>query len=151
MQLLVRTVDKVSPDKGKNTQLTKRGDVIVVQPDGATWGLAELLNVQWLIVSVPDMPDVQAKALLSSETPPLAKPDMPVQPRMFRLNLDALGLAVLDKNGNPPPRMATFDKDQLVVPDVVKVSAEVLAVKEIKPVSTDAVAVGDAGVSIGPR
>ena len=51
-EMLVRIADKSSDDPHKNAQLTKRGDVIVIQPDGWNWSAAERTD-PWVIVKVP--------------------------------------------------------------------------------------------------
>lgn len=90
MQLLVRVVDKFSIDPVKDYQLTKRGDVIAVKPDNAGWGLLELINPDWRIISVPDMSQIQAEALLVPESPSLNNPQQACRKRSFKLDLAAL-------------------------------------------------------------
>lgn len=91
MELLVRVVDKISPDKGKNIELTKRGDVIAVKPDGSDWGTEELANPNWQIFRIP-MTDIEAQNLLQPEFPKLATPNQPVMKRLFKLDLDVMKL-----------------------------------------------------------
>lgn len=68
MQLLVRVVDKVNRDNPKlDAQLTKAGDVIAWKRDGEEWGIEEIKNPEWRIISVPDMTEDQAEALVQSE------------------------------------------------------------------------------------
>lgn len=150
MQLLVRVVDKVSADRVKNLILTKRGDVIAVKDDGETWGLQELLNPEWQIISVANLPVAQAQALLTPELPPQGKPTAPVAKRFFRVDLDALGIAPLDAKGTPPPRTATFDKDQLVVPDGSALPIPIAAATSQKPATVDPSVIGPSGDVIGP-
>lgn len=89
MQLLVRVVDKISADKGKNIQLTKRGDVIAVKQDGESWGSRELDNPDWRIFQIP-LTDLEAQNLLQPEIPKQASPDQPMMKRLFKLDIDAM-------------------------------------------------------------
>lgn len=89
-QLLVRVVDKISDDKAKNIQLTKRNDVIVIKKIGEDWGIEELINPDWRIIQVPDMSDIEARAYLSKEVAPVNDPGAPVMKRAFRMDLDAM-------------------------------------------------------------
>lgn len=53
-ELLIRTVDKSCPEDARNDALlSKRGDVITIQPDGWTWSEAERNAPHWVIVKVP--------------------------------------------------------------------------------------------------
>lgn len=88
-ELLIRVVDKVGTDVFKDAALTKRGDVIVVRPDGWNWGIQELANPEWRIVSIPDMPMVEAEAMLAMEPGDRSVPNV-LQARMFKFDLDAL-------------------------------------------------------------
>lgn len=56
MEILLRVVDKINLDDPiKNNQCTKRGDVIVVVPDGHNWGKEELSNPDWRIIKAPNL------------------------------------------------------------------------------------------------
>lgn len=94
-ELLVRVVDKTNPDDPYlDAQLTKRGDVICVQPDGWPWGTEELKNPDWRIIKLPGVnPDALA-AFLSPEidTDP-TQPSKVLQRRAFKLDLDHAVLA----------------------------------------------------------
>lgn len=89
-ELLVRVVDKVNVDDFYlNTKCTKRGDVIVVCPDGWLWGSQELANPEWRIVQVPDLMLEEAEALLAPERDVDPRhPSRTLQRRAFALNLD---------------------------------------------------------------
>lgn len=90
MELLVRTVDKYS---GKDTHFlaktTKRGDVIVVAPDGWHWSKAELESDEWVIIKI-DMTEIKANSFLGKE-PGDAVANRLLQMRGKRIDLDALG------------------------------------------------------------
>lgn len=62
MELLVRVVDK-----NGSPLLGKRGHVIAACPDGWPWSPAELLNLDWRILSVPNLPQAEADSLLAPE------------------------------------------------------------------------------------
>jgi hypothetical protein len=97
-ELLVRVTDKVNPDDFYlNTKCTKRGDVIVVQPDGWAWGAMELSAPFWRIIKHSDLTVTEARALLAPEldTDP-QHPSRTLQRRKFWLNLfkDAFPVAL---------------------------------------------------------
>lgn len=94
-ELLVRVHDKVGADLYRDCQCTKRGDVIVVCPDGHVWGEQEKRQPFWRILRFPRVAVSQASTWLSEE------PDIdPRQPsrtrrrRLFRINLDALPVSI---------------------------------------------------------
>lgn len=88
-ELLVRAVDKVHPtDPVKNLQLTKRGDVIAVQPNGWNWGTQELANPEWRIIHAPDLTQQQGDILLKAD-PPAA---VAGRKRIYRLDLDHVSI-----------------------------------------------------------
>lgn len=94
-ELLVRVVDKTNPDDPYlDAQLTKRGDVICVQPDGWPWGTEELKNPDWRIIKLPGVNPEALAAFLSPEidTDP-AQPSKVLQRRAFKLDLDHAVLA----------------------------------------------------------
>lgn len=66
-ELLLRIRSKTSSDIYKDVRLTKRGDVIVVCPDGHQWGTQELTNPDWRIVRCPSITVAEAEALLVEE------------------------------------------------------------------------------------
>ena len=94
-ELLVRVVDKVNADPYLNAKCTKRGDVIVVQPDGWPWGKDEQKNPAWRIVKVPGLSVIDASAFLGPEldTDP-EQPSAVLQPRAFKLDLDHLPASI---------------------------------------------------------
>ena len=66
-ELLLRVHDKVNErDAWLHQRLTKRGDMIVVVPDGWTWGSGELTNPAWRII-VSDLPETEAIGYLAEE------------------------------------------------------------------------------------
>lgn len=102
-ELLVRVVDKGEPE---NVRCTKRGDVIVVMPDGWMWGNAELADPHYRILRVPDMSVSEASALLAEEPPseqlhelllsPYASEKLRLHRRLFNIDIDALPQAMRD-------------------------------------------------------
>lgn len=94
-ELLVRVRDKTSPDLYKDVRLTKRGDVIVVMPDGWTWGSGELTNPDWRIVKLPNVSLDEAEAMTAGELPADPKvPSRTLQRRAFSFDLDNLPQSV---------------------------------------------------------
>ena len=90
-ELLIRTVDTVHADFYTNCGATKRGDVIVVCPDGWSWGTTERMSGEWRLLIVPDMTMAEAESFLGPErSVDPAHPSRTLQPRSFRINLDAL-------------------------------------------------------------
>lgn len=139
MQLLVRVVDKISKDPDKNIQLTKRGDVIVIKKDGEEWGIEELKNPDWRIISVPDMTELEARALLSPENPPLDNPNAPVAKRAFRLNLDSDATL---KSICDSARDVSVPADKLIKTDIATDVSMIRSLKEMKPISADPKVIG---------
>lgn len=89
-ELLVRVIDKINHDDPYlDVQCTKRGDVIVIVPDGHVWGVMEQLDPQYRIVKLPGVPvdDVASLIAPEPETDP-QNPNRMLQRRLFRLDLD---------------------------------------------------------------
>lgn len=101
-ELLVRVKDKVSPDPYRDVKLTKRGDVIVVMPDGWAWSSEERTNPDWRIFKWPSESIANASALLSPELPigqwPENAPDPMLQRRGFCLDVNFATLPQALKN-----------------------------------------------------
>jgi hypothetical protein len=98
MELLVRVVDKRSDDKVNDIMLTKRGDVIVVKPDGHDWTERERTYPEWRILRLPDMTEAEAYSFISPQKPTDAKLRFVLAPRAKRIDLDAIGVAVDEKD-----------------------------------------------------
>lgn len=79
MELLIRTVDKASAENA-----SKRGDVIVFQPDGFGWSAPERSNPEWVIVTA-QITEVEADAL--TESPRMGEPNYK---RRVGVNIDGL-------------------------------------------------------------
>lgn len=143
MQLLVRVVDKTSNDSSKNYELTKRGDVIAAKPDGADWGMLELTNPEWRIISVPDMSEAQANALLVPETPPLNNPRQICRKRAFKVDVDSLMTKGYDFSKMRLDKNAAQDaiNTKKIVPDLVSNAVDISTAKVLK-VQTDPVVIG---------
>lgn len=57
MEILLRVKDKNTKNRKEfDWVATKRGDIIVVMPDGHLWGTAELSNPEWRIIRLPGVP-----------------------------------------------------------------------------------------------
>lgn len=95
VEMLIRVEDKRNLDDPEmDAKLTKRGDVIVVMPDGWNWGRAELSAPFWRIVRVPLTMD-EANAMLGEQkdTDPL-NPSRVLRRRAFKYDLDAIMAAL---------------------------------------------------------
>lgn len=109
-ELLVRVVDKIGDDIFKDAALTKRGDVIVVCPDGWPWGSEELSNPEWRIISVPDMTEIEANAMTTREIGDRSVQNV-LQERAFKFDLDSLPQAHKAKTmGNRDHAIITIPK-----------------------------------------
>lgn len=100
-ELLVRVIDKTNPvDVYKDVKLTKRGDVVVVMPDGWGWSSEEKTNPDWRIFKWPSETMTNASALLTPELPTVQTTieDPMLQRRGFNLNVDYAGLPQALKN-----------------------------------------------------
>lgn len=95
-ELLIRVADRVhARDVARDQEQPRRGDVIVIQPDGWTWSVRELTAPHWRILRLSG---VSADALAKWLEPEawtvddlnLPDPDRPpLGRRVRRLNLDA--------------------------------------------------------------
>ncbi len=123
-ELLVRVVDK--PLSGKpevDCHRTRRGDVIVAQADGAGWGTGELTSPDWVILSVPGMSLEEGLALTVGDPVDASTTRFPHK-RLFRLDLDALGVAqgrdrVRQQVSVQQVRAARARKPSIVDPNVI--------------------------------
>ena len=120
-ELLLRVVSKTAPeDLRRDTKLTKRGDVIVVKPDGWRWVGRELTSPQWRILKVPALSVSEASMLLAGEPPDdLVRPSLTRQRRMYRLDIDNAALPVAlqgylaDSTREKPAFIVNIDIDQI--------------------------------------
>jgi len=90
-EFLVRVADKVNPDSPYlDAKCLKRGDVVVVCPDGWPWSQLERTLPFWRIVRVPGMSLSEAEAFLAPEPgDPLV--NKMLQRRQFKLDVDGPG------------------------------------------------------------
>lgn len=79
MELLMRTVDKSDEETA-----SKRGDVIVFQPDGFIWSALERSNTDWIIITA-QITEVEAESL--TEGPRNGEPNYK---RRLGVNIDGL-------------------------------------------------------------
>ena len=126
-ELLVRVVSKVNPaDPFKDVKLTKRGDVIAVQPDGWGWGREELRHPDWRIFRWPSVSVSEASVFLSPELP--TEPQLPgaedpmLQRRGFHIDVDlgSLPKALRDYVGDASRERPYFDVPATVTIAMVK-------------------------------
>ena len=116
-EMLVRVVDKISADPYLNAKLTKRGDVISVQPDGWVWGKEEQKNPDWRIVKLPGVSVTNASQFVAPEKDAdLKNPSRVLQSRAARLDLDNLPLGIAAvmadiKRRNPTARTSLTAQD----------------------------------------
>lgn len=124
-EMLVRVVDKTNSDPLLDAKCTKRGDVIVIQPDGWVWGSAELTNPHWRIVKIPGLTVSSCLGFLGPElnTDP-NNPNYRLRKRLFKLNLEALP---------DPGRQMQDVRRQNPIHKVVMSLADVLLLKIEKP------------------
>lgn len=87
-ELLVRVVDKVNSDPYLDALCTKRGDVIVVKPDGWAWGGKERDNSEWRIIKL-DAPEAECLQFISAELPETATSNRMVRKRAFTFDIEA--------------------------------------------------------------
>jgi len=91
-EFLVKAIDAVHSDPVKDKQgCYKRGDVVVVMPDGNVWGKAEGLP-KFVIVKVPGLPVDQARKYVESEAD--ATGDNIITRRKFKLLVDDIPQAL---------------------------------------------------------
>ena len=73
-ELLVKSVDATHPDPVINLSgCYKRGDVVVIQPDGFMWGTGELDTSVFEIVKMPGVAIADMQYLLNPNEAPLPK------------------------------------------------------------------------------
>lgn len=108
-ELLVRTVDKVNPkDPEKDAQCLKRGEVVVIMPDGHPWSQRERNNPDWQLVQIPGMSVEDANIKFTQ--PPFVDPKIAGEEAMrnrkrraIKIDLDALvAHAEFDKYRSDP-------------------------------------------------
>ncbi len=94
-ELLLRVVDKVGATIYQDCKLTKRGDVIVVQPNGWAWSVQEKTNPAWRILGLPNVSESAASVLLSAEkdVDPL-QPSRVLQRRKWRVAIANLATPI---------------------------------------------------------
>jgi len=94
-EFLIRIVDKVNnTDKIKNSQLKKRGDVVVIVDDGWPWSPKELTNPDWEIKKFPGIPKEKMSGFIAGDTTALdsfgRRVDLYWQPRRFKFDLQKI-------------------------------------------------------------
>lgn len=89
-ELLIRTISRTSDDPIQDQMLSKRGDVITVEPDNHGWGAEELTAEYWTIVKIPGVPAEDFQDLLM---PQISKDFVTLSRRAKAVNLDDAILA----------------------------------------------------------
>jgi hypothetical protein len=84
-EFLIRVHDKCSEDPQKDIRCMKRGDVVVVCPDGWGWSDLECSLAHWRIVKVPGLSMEQGETYMADE---LASSKS--RRRLFTVDLSAL-------------------------------------------------------------
>lgn len=118
-EILVRVVSKSNPsDPHRDIRLTKRGDVIVVAPDGWAWSPAEKTNPDWRIVKLPNV-GVNVASAYTSDYPgdDLTMPYRPRRAKFLDVDLASLPAAfksyLLDTTRAAPSFSAAWTPSQL--------------------------------------
>lgn len=141
-ELLIRVVDKVNDNLYLDCQCTKRGDVIVVCPDGWVWSKEERTNPDWRIVSIPKMSVSEATVFLAPEPAKGQTASRTLQRRAFKFDLDRL----------PAELKAGLDDTKRTAPvqsiDALAL-ADVEALKVVKPAIPDPFIIGEDRAVIG--
>jgi len=89
-ELLIKAVDATIPDPTKDQRgCYKRGDIVVVMPDGHTWGKEEGLP-KFVIVKIPGLSVAAVKQYAESEYPLGDRSQKPVRRRRFKVPIDDL-------------------------------------------------------------
>ena len=105
-ELLIKAVDATHADPSKDARgCYKRGDVVVVKPDGHTWGTQERLPLFW-VLKVPGLSVAECDTYLE----PDALPEFGMKTRRRKYRLDAADL----------PKAATDDLEASGVATVAK-------------------------------
>lgn len=149
-ELLVRRVDKTHTDFYLNTKQTKRGDVIVVQPDDWPWGIKELSHPEWIIVRVPKVPMEEFEGLLAAEPETDPKnPSRTLQARAFKLDLDhpAVAKAGLDSFIADLSVEAVQPRPGKALAEVAEVTQVVSAIEDVKVVDGQVIVTKDTFVN----
>ena len=89
-----RSAVHVDPDKDARGSY-KRGDIVVVMPDGHMWGTSETLP-DFVVVKVPGVDHERAQQLIESEVEidPETGERIPVRRRRWNIKVDDVPLAV---------------------------------------------------------
>lgn len=97
-EICVRVTSKTNPnDQVKDAQLTKRGHIIDVRPDGWGWTTTELTNPDWRMISLPNITVSQATAYLAAGTATPNTAEIAAR-RAFKFDIDANTLSTPMKN-----------------------------------------------------
>lgn len=96
-EILLRVVDKTNDDKQLDAQCSKRGDVIVVMPDGWAWGREELKSDVWRIVKLPGVDPDSLRDLTGPVVARVGEELVIVRKRAKRLAVDKLDVLLQQK------------------------------------------------------
>ncbi len=92
-EVLFRVVDKTNPDPLIDCKMSKRGDIVVIVPDGWGWTPAELTNPDWRIVKFPNVAQATAEAFaMPEQDADPAHPSRMLRRRAFMFDMTNVGL-----------------------------------------------------------
>lgn len=88
-ELLLLIANNNNTDPYLDCKRLKRGDVVVVQPDGWGWSSEEQINCDWRIIKLPGIAEDLLSAFIAPELPvdPL-NPGKMLQLRGFKIDVD---------------------------------------------------------------
>lgn len=146
-EFLIRVKDKINPDFYMDCGCTKRGDVIVVQPDGWNWGKEEKSLPFYRIIRHSGVSVSEASQFLAAELPidPL-NPSRTLKRRAFKMDIDFASL---------PAGLKNFLKDDTRATPILDITgagvakAALLALKVDKGLTPDPAVIGGNEVIIG--
>lgn len=139
-ELLVRVVDKVNNTSVyRNVGCMKRGDVVVVVPDGWVWARSERLHPEWRILRIAHYTVSEAQALLAPEATRADRlaHKRTLQRRGFYINLDRAGL---------PARLVAYLADSSRAAPAFDVTPAVLTLDEVRALKVQRPPVDDPAV-----
>lgn len=139
-ELLLRVTDKINPDFYLNTHCTKRGDVIVVAPDGWSWSALELTLPFWRILKVPALNVSEASAYLAPEldTDP-NHPSRTLQRRAFKFDIDSTLVTL-------PAVLVTYLADDTRAQQTFTITNQILSKNDLIKLKVAKPAIVDPGV-----
>lgn len=130
-EILLRVVDKTNEDKALDALCSKRGDVIVVKPDGWPWGTEELKSDVWRVVKLPGVDPETLVDLAMPQFAQVGKELVIVRYRAKRLAIDKLESVLLTKLDEQK-----VGDSKAVVELTSKEASDMVAQREIKTIDS---------------